>query len=183
MAVAGLLSLLAACGAEQDASNGAAPAGGAGEEARAEAREEPEAREEEAEARGEAEAEVLRVAEETINGNFAANRVEPFVPHIAGEVTAFGPFDRALVRGKDDFLAGLREAVRGKTTHRWEERDWVVQLYGDVAVVSFLYDHDATRGGRRARNAYRATYVLHRRDGRWVLVHDHTSSIPSGPGG
>jgi len=124
------------------------------------------------------EAELRRVAGEEINRSFAANRVEALAPHLASEVTAFGPADRRLVHGGETMLEGLRRAASAKTTHRWEESDWHAQLYGDVGVVTFLYEHDATRDGRRSTSRNRATYVFHRRDGRWLLVHDHTSAVP-----
>ncbi len=130
-----------------------------------------------------AEEELRRLSEEVVNDNFAANRVDPFAAHVADDVTAFGPYDRRLVRGGGELLDGLRRAAAAKTTHRWEERDWHVQVYGGVGIVTFLYEHDATRNGRRATSRNRATYVFHRRSGRWTLVHDHTSAVPGeGPG-
>lgn len=131
------------------------------------------------------ETELRRVSEEVVNDNFAANRVEPFAAHVAGDVTAFGPYDRRLVRGGGELLERLRRAAAAKTTHRWEEHDWHVQVYGDVGIVTFLYEHEATRNGSRATSRNRATYVFHRRSGRWTLVHDHTSALPEpvGEGG
>lgn len=125
--------------------------------------------------------EALRhVSELVINRNFAENRVEPFEPHIAEDVTAFGPGARSLQRGKEPMMESLRRAVRTKTTHKWEEWDWNVQVYDDVGIVTFLYEHDATREGGRASRVQRATYVFRCADGRWQLVHDHTSLRPGG---
>lgn len=125
--------------------------------------------------------ETLRhVSEVVINRNFAENRVEPFEPHIAEDITAFGPGARSLQRGKGPMMEGLRRAVRTKTTHKWEEWDWNVQVYDDVGIVTFLYEHDATREGGRASRVQRATYVFRCVDARWQLVHDHTSLRPGG---
>lgn len=124
--------------------------------------------------------EALRhVSEVVINRSFADNRVDPFEPHIAEDITAFGPGAPSLSRGKGTMMAGLRRAVETKTTHRWEEWDWNIQVYDDVGIVTFLYEHDATREGGRASRVQRATYVFRCLDGRWQLVHDHTSLRPA----
>ena len=124
-----------------------------------------------------AEKELREVSEVVLNENFAANRIDPFVPHIGADVTVFGPGGSPRRDGGEKMIEGLRQAAANKTTHRWEERDWKIQVYGDVGIVTFIYDHDSTRNGVRAERTSRATYVFHRRGDRWVLVHDHTSAL------
>lgn len=132
---------------------------------------------------GEAEAELRHVAEVIINDNFAGNRIDPIEPHIAEDVAVFGPGGRFLRIGKEPMMESLRQAATEKVTSRWEERDWHVQVYGEIGIVSFIYDHEGVRGGQPYSRTSRATYVFHRRDGRWQLVHDHTSALPPAPGG
>lgn len=127
--------------------------------------------------RATAEKELREVSEVILNENFAANRIDPFVPHIAPDVTVFGPAGGPREDGGEKMIRGLRQAAANKTTHRWEEKDWKIQAYGDVGIVTFIYDHDSTRNGERAERTSRATYVFHRRGGRWLLVHDHTSAL------
>ena len=131
--------------------------------------------------RATAEKELREVSEIVLNENFAANRIDPFVPHIAADVTVFGPGGGPREDGGEKMIEGLRRVAANKTTHRWEEEDWKIQVYDDVGIVTFLYDHDSTRNGVRAARTSRATYVFHRRGDRWVLVHDHTSALRSGP--
>jgi ketosteroid isomerase-like protein len=128
-----------------------------------------------------AEKELREVAEVVLNENFAANRIDPFVPHIAEDVTVFGPGGGAREDGGEKMIEGLRQVAANKTTHRWEEKDWKIQVYSDVGIVTFIYDHDSTRNGVRAERTSRATYVFHRRGERWVLVHDHTSALRPDP--
>ena len=128
-----------------------------------------------------AEKELREVSEVVVNENFAANRIDPFVPHIAADVTVFGPGGGPREDGGEKMIESLRRAAANKTTHRWEERDWKIQVYGDVGIVTFIYDHDSTRNGVRAERTSRATYVLHLRGDRWVLVHDHTSALRPDP--
>ena len=128
-----------------------------------------------------AEKELREVSEVVINENFAANRIDPFVPHIAPDVTVFGPAGGPREDGGEKMIESLQQAAANKTTHRWEEKDWKIQVYGDVGIVTFIYDHDSTRNGVRAERTSRATYVFHRRGDRWVLVHDHTSALRPDP--
>lgn len=128
-----------------------------------------------------AEEDLLQVSEVVINRNFAENRVEPFEPNIAEDITAFGPGARSLQVGKGPMMEALRRGAETKTTHKWEEWDWNIQVYDDIGIVTFLYEHDATREGTRARRVQRATYVFRCLDDRWQLVHDHTSLRPGEP--
>ncbi len=128
-----------------------------------------------------AEKELREVSEVVLNENFAANRIDPFVPHIAPDVTVFGPAGGPREDGGEKMIESLRQAAANKTTHRWEEKDWKIQVYGDVGIVTFIYHHDSTRNGVRAEHTSRATYVFHRRGDRWVLVHDHTSALRPDP--
>lgn len=126
-----------------------------------------------------AEEDLRHISEVVINENFAENRVDPFEPHIAEDITAFGPGSRSLQKGKQPMMESLRRAVQTKTTHKWEEWDWNIQVYNDIGIVTFLYEHDATREGGRASRVQRATYVFRCLDDRWQLVHDHTSLRPA----
>ena len=129
-----------------------------------------------------AQAELREVSEVTINENFANKVIDPIEPHIAEDVATFGPSARELRIGKTPMMESLRGGVANRNTTRWEERDWHIQVYDDVGIVTFLYDHDGTRGGRAYERTYRATYVFHWRDDRWQMVHDHTSARPPEPG-
>lgn len=126
------------------------------------------------------EQELVRIAR-YINHEFAENRVESLIPYVASDVTVFSPAGGGREEGSSRMIEGLRRAASAKTTHRWEERDFEVQVYGEVGIVTFLYDHDATREGKRASRSYRATYVFHRIDDEWLLVHDHTSPYVASP--
>ncbi len=69
-----------------------------------------------------AEKELREVSEVVVNENFAANRIDPFVPHIAPDVTVFGPAGGPREDGGEKMIERLRQAAANKTTHRWETR-------------------------------------------------------------
>ena len=54
----------------------------------------------------------------------------------------------------------------------------VVRMLGDVATDSGAYTFLDQRDGAPSTNPARFTLVFQRRDGRWVLVHHHSSRLP-----
>lgn len=55
-----------------------------------------------------------------------------------------------------------------------KESDFKVQLYGDVSIVTFNYEHPIVVGGRVSTEGGKAVYVLLREGGRWPMVHCST---------
>jgi uncharacterized protein (TIGR02246 family) len=56
-----------------------------------------------------------------------------------------------------------------------EARDVALTIGGDVAFLSMLSRMRGRQGGREQDIWYRTTTGLRRTDGRWRIVHDHTS--------
>lgn len=54
------------------------------------------------------------------------------------------------------------------------ESAFKVQLYGNVAVVTFNYEHPIVLGTRVSTEGGKAVYVLLREGGRWPMVHCST---------
>ena len=62
---------------------------------------------------------------------------------------------------------------------RFEERP-VTRATGDAGWVAAAWSSDATGpDGQPFRRAGRATFVLARRNGRWLCVHSHVSLLPT----
>lgn len=55
-----------------------------------------------------------------------------------------------------------------------KESDFKVQLYGDVAVVTFNYEHPIVVRGKVGTEGGKAVYVLIREEQRWPMVHCST---------
>ena len=123
-----------------------------------------------------------------------------------GEVTAWLREFEAACRGRD-FPAGRRTftddavafgtwatAVKGLDNiereqwwnvwprirdFRFEERP-TIHAAGESAWIAAEWSSEATGpDGRPFRRPGRATFVLARRDGRWLCVHSHVSLLPS----
>ena len=123
----------------------------------------------------EPEQEVLDVIE-AFNGAFAANDPDRYFTYIAEEITVLTPANPYRVEGipddREEFEWGIRT---GKSrVGYFQEMQPKVQLYGDVAVVTYF-----SRGsyGPEETVAYlKETDVLVRREDGWRIVHIHVSA-------
>jgi uncharacterized protein (TIGR02246 family) len=122
-----------------------------------------------------AEDEVKKVALD-INQAFVRNDLEGIAKYVADDITWFSHTSTKRQDGKKVFIDSLRQSIASKKSLRWQERDIVVQVFGDAALVTFLYDHDAEINGKRSSRLSRATYGFAKRSGKWWLVHDHSSA-------
>jgi ketosteroid isomerase-like protein len=97
----------------------------------------------------------------------------------APDALAFGTYATA-VRGLDNIereqWRNVWPRIRG---FRFEERP-AIHVAGDAAWIAGEWSSEATGpDGRPFRRPGRGTFVLTRRDGRWLCVHSHVSLLPS----
>jgi ketosteroid isomerase-like protein len=93
------------------------------------------------------------------------------------DVTMFfpdGPFPEVRVEGREAVLASFHEFFalvrkRGRTALNITPIDQRVQLYGEVAVVTFELESDETVGRR--------SLILRKMGNEWRIVHFHASAI------
>ena len=121
------------------------------------------------------EEEVKAVALE-INQAFVRNDYEGVMKHIAEDITWFSHTNTRRQDGIKIFGESMKKTIATKKTLRWHEYDIVVQVFGNAAIVSFLYDHEAMMGDRKSSRLSRATYGFAKRGGKWMMVHDHSSA-------
>jgi uncharacterized protein (TIGR02246 family) len=97
----------------------------------------------------------------------------------APDAVAFGTFAAAV--------AGLDNIEREQWRQIWPrirdfslDRGATVRTAGDAAWIATGWSSEATAPDSRPfRRPGRATFVLERRDGRWLAVHSHVSLLPS----
>ena len=106
--------------------------------------------------------------------DFAAGRTM-----FADDAVAFGTWARAV--------AGLDNIEREQWQNVWPrirgfhfEPDTHMHAAGDSAWIAGSWSTEVTGpDGRPFERPGRGTFVLERRDGRWVVVHSHFSLLPS----
>jgi len=100
-----------------------------------------------------------------------------FDQFFAPDVTMFfpdGPFPETRVEGREAVLAAFHEFFalvrkRGRTALNITPLDQRVQLYGEVAIVSFGLENDESVGRR--------SIILRKIGNDWRIAHFHASSI------
>lgn len=91
---------------------------------------------------------------------------------------AVGPV--GFVIDKEQYLAGRRSGDLKQEAFAWE--DITVRVFGDSAVAIGSQVQTATHQGRDASGRFRATQVLVRQGGRWLIAGLHLSPITPAPG-
>lgn len=91
----------------------------------------------------------------------------------AADFTLVGPL--GFVLDKQQWLGRYRSGVFVTDELTWD--DVTVRDYGDTAVVIGRHSQRARYQGNSADGQFRATHILVRRDGRWLLAGMHLSPI------
>ena len=63
------------------------------------------------------------------------------------------------------------------TAQSYRHDDFLIRIYGDVAVATSRYEQQANYGGFERSGKFLLTDVWAKRDGRWQLVLRHSSSL------
>lgn len=77
----------------------------------------------------------------------------------------------ALVKEYFKSLVSLGDQRMATGDHR-------VQIYGDIAINSGYYTRSGTQDGKPVEARARFSFVYARRNGQWLIVNHHSSSVP-----
>ena len=77
--------------------------------------------------------------------------------------------------------AGPAEDVAATTKAWMAVNDSRVRVLGDVAVNTGYYTFTAMRNGQPDPRPARFSFTYRLRDGRWLIVDHHSSSVPAAP--
>jgi len=123
------------------------------------------------------ESEVLQVIKD-FNRAFKNNDPEKYFTYIDDQITVITSSNPYRVEGiKDDreeFEYGIRSG--SARVGYFQEMQPKVQLYGDVAVVTYFSRGSYGPEGQAKTLYFKETDVLARKEGAWKIVHIHVSS-------
>lgn len=94
------------------------------------------------------------------------------------DMIAVTPADRARLVGGAVCVAAWSAYVRHAKVHSWVTEDPLVRVYGDAAVVSYVYRITVEMAGVVHDLRGRDLLFLVREDGKWWLVGDAFSGEP-----
>jgi ketosteroid isomerase-like protein len=123
------------------------------------------------------ESEVWRVIEE-LNIAFARNDLAKYFSYIDSGVTVITPSNPYRVEGiqddREEFEYGLKKGT-GRVGY-FQEFQPKVQLFGEIAVVTYYTRGSYGPEGQEKIRYYKETDVLCKKDGKWKVVHIHVST-------
>ncbi len=117
------------------------------------------------------------------NQTILAQDVKTFSEYVADDVTWFASESPYRGEGKEAYIKGLSDffAAGGKILSISDYQP-KVQIYGDVAIVSFHYADSFVMGGKTIQASGKETLVFVKNDGRWWIVHDTWADNPKPAG-
>jgi ketosteroid isomerase-like protein len=121
--------------------------------------------------------EVWHVIEE-LNAAFARNDPAKYFSYIDSDITVITPSNPYRVEGiqddREEFEYGLKNGS-GRVGY-FQEMQPKVQLFGEIAVVTYYTRGSYGPAGEEKVRYYKETDVLHKKDGKWKVVHIHVSA-------
>lgn len=87
-------------------------------------------------------------------------------PEIVCALPGFGE----RIRGRKAYVDGHRDFTQSATVHDFSEDEIAVDRVKDTAVVTYRYEVDYDRGGKRYVSTGRDLYVFRFSDGRWLAI-------------
>jgi ketosteroid isomerase-like protein len=120
---------------------------------------------------------VWRVIEE-LNAAFARNDSAKYFSYIDPDITVITPSNPYRVEGiqddKEEFQYGLKIGA-GRVGY-FQEMQPKIQLFGDVAVVTYYTRGSYGPEGQEKARYYKETDVLYKKNGDWKVAHIHVSA-------
>jgi ketosteroid isomerase-like protein len=95
------------------------------------------------------------------------------------DMVAITASDRERLEGGAACVAGWKGFCQATRIHRWEERDPLIRVHGDSAVVAYYFDMSFDMGGRTIDMGGRDMFFFVKEGGKWWAVADQFSPYPA----
>lgn len=105
-----------------------------------------------------------------INRIWLDGQVEDIAPMVHPEIVMVVPGFTGRIQGREEFLAGFRDFCQNARIHEFRDYDHQVDVAGDTAVITFLYDMVYERHGERYRSTGRDLWVFQNQGSAWIAV-------------
>lgn len=95
------------------------------------------------------------------------------------DMVAITATDRKRLESGPACVAGWKGFCNAARTHRWEEIDPIIHVYGNSAVVAYYFDMSFDMGGKTITMGGRDMYFFVKEGERWWAVADQFSPYPA----
>ena len=104
--------------------------------------------------------------------------LEKLPDYFHDRMVALTPVDRYRLEGREACIAGWSNFARHATIHTWEEKEVLVQVFDEAAVVTYYYELAGEADGTTLFLTGRDMLTLIREHGRWLVAADQFSPFP-----
>jgi ketosteroid isomerase-like protein len=115
-------------------------------------------------------------------GAWQVGDVEKLHSTYADEVSVVSGSWAPPVMGWANYLAIYQQQRARVQRVRMDRTNTFIKVKGDVAWACYQWNFTATLDGQPMQSQGQATMVMEKRNGHWVIVHNHTSLTPPPPG-
>jgi len=112
----------------------------------------------------------VAAAMECINRTWLAGRPEDLVPLFHPDITIVFPGFAGRAEGREAIVAGFADFCNNAKVIEYHETDHQVDVIGDAAVASFVYEMVYERTGARSRAKGRDLWVFARQGDEWLAI-------------
>ncbi len=105
-----------------------------------------------------------------INKAWLEGRVDDMAPMLHPDMVMVFPGFSGRSQGRESFLQGFRDFCEKSIVHGFLELDLQEDVSDSAAVVSYAYEMDYERDGRRYQASGRDLWVFQSRDSGWTAV-------------
>jgi ketosteroid isomerase-like protein len=95
-------------------------------------------------------------------------------------VVVSGAWEPPII-GWDNFLRAYQQQRARMQAVRMDRQNTYVKVDGNVAWANYQWDFEATVDGQPTAARGHTSLVMEKREGRWVIVHNHTSLVAQSP--
>jgi len=104
--------------------------------------------------------------------------LEKLQDYFHDRMVALTPLNRYRLEGREACIAGWSNFARHATIHTWKEKEVLVQVFDEAAVVTYYYELACDADGTALFLTGRDMLTLIREHGRWLVAADQFSPFP-----
>ena len=106
----------------------------------------------------------------SLNAAWVEGRCEDMLPLLDEHAVVSQPGFAERSTGPDEIVAGFEDFVQNANIVGYDETDFVTDLFGDTAVVTYRFDIGYEMDGEMSRDTGHDLFVLKRDAGEWRVV-------------
>ena len=94
------------------------------------------------------------------------------------DMVAITPVDKLRRVGREACVDGWMGFVNSAEIHSWVEKEPLIRIYGNTAVITYYYELECSFSSGRTMLKGRDMFIMINEDGKWQAVADQFSPFP-----